>query len=128
MATQQQQALSVLASKFVADVMAVFGGDVTSPPPPTPPPPRAPSGGGGLCVPGGREKGVPLERASDEALSYWQKRIGEGLATCDPKYLAKDQALLSGLTAEIAARASGAGTPPAPAPPGAGTGNDDLPF
>jgi hypothetical protein len=117
-------ALSALTSKFVDDVLAAVNGAPTPASPP-PPPPRAPSGGGGLSVPGGREKGVPLERASDEALSYWQKRIGEGLATCDPKYLAKDQALLAGLTAELAARASGAGTPAAPA---AGLDDDSLPF
>jgi len=73
-----------------------------SPPSPQRPPPRTEI----FTIPGGREKGAPLDAASDDALEYWASRIEAELPTCDARYKAKNAQLSRALRAEQDRRAT----------------------
>lgn len=59
----------------------------------------------GFKIPGGKEKDVALEAASDEALQWWSKRISTNLDSGESRYPDRDQKLLDALHGEIDARA-----------------------
>lgn len=109
-------------------------------PPPSEPRSKTATGGGdaaqsGFQVPGGRDKGKDLVDADDSSLTYWSKRIGDGLDAGTSKYADRDRALLVAMRLEIARR-DGSGAPPAEKPPRAAAAppppqpNDesDIPF
>lgn len=58
----------------------------------------------GFTIPGGKEKGVALEAASDESLQWWSKRIATNLDSGESRFPDKDQRLLDALHGEIDAR------------------------
>lgn len=58
----------------------------------------------GFTIPGGREKGVAIEEAGDESLSYWEQRITASLDEGTSRYPDKDRALVEALRAELGAR------------------------
>ncbi len=79
-------------------------------PPAAPPPPPAPTASvdaprlSGLTIPGGREKGVPIENASDEALAYWANRIANNVADRTSYQPARDEAWVRAANAETERR------------------------
>lgn len=58
----------------------------------------------GFTIPGGREKGTPIEDASDDSVQWWANRIAENLDAGEARYPDKDQRLLDALRAELEAR------------------------
>lgn len=60
-----------------------------------------------LTIPGGKEKGLPIEQASTETLEYWCGRIGQDLATgkTNPKFVEQDTRLHQAMQSILQARA-----------------------
>jgi hypothetical protein len=60
----------------------------------------------GFTIPGGDEKGVPIEKASDGALRYWERRIDDGFrkGTIEDRYHVENEKLLAAINAEFARR------------------------
>lgn len=96
------------------------------PPPPAPaePPPRSAAAAQGappadasepaqatgvLTIPGGREKGVSLAKASDEAIDFWARKIAEQIDGGTAKDPARAKAWLEAARAELDGRAAPAG-------------------
>jgi hypothetical protein len=89
---------------------------------PAPPPPRAPAPSaapvdagardkaapsGTWTIPAGREKGVPLHRASASQLSYWALRIEEDVREGRSFNVSRDEARALAMRAELQRRSSG---------------------
>lgn len=81
----------------------------------------APVSYSGLTVPGGQEKGLPIEEASDKTLDYWANRIADSLDNGNSKYPDKDQKWLTAAQAEMARRNGGVNA-------GNGQGDEEVPF
>jgi len=89
----------------------------------------------GFCIPGGRSKGTPLEKADDRDLSYWAERLEQEIAdgTGKPQFRDRNEALARAIRGEQGRR-SGAdqddggssGDEYAGAP--SGEPDDDIPF
>lgn len=58
----------------------------------------------GLTIPGGREKGTPIEEASESTLQWWATKIAENLDAGDSRYPDRDQRLLDAMRTELEAR------------------------
>src|SRR5690606_27092471 len=72
-----------------------------------------------FSIPGGRDKGVPLEQADTRSIEYWVKRISSDLEqNPGKKYADRDKEWLAAAKAELARRKSG-GQPAGAAPSGA---------
>lgn len=63
-------------------------------------------GASGFEIPGGRNKGQPIEDASDNDLEFWRDRISQRFdaGEVDPRFADKDKALLDAIKAELDAR------------------------
>lgn len=65
----------------------------------------------GFTIPGGREKGTPIEKASDEALEYWRNRIAgnldRGESRSESRSERRDRDLVQAMSAEMNRRAQG---------------------
>lgn len=62
---------------------------------------RKPSG---VTVPGGEEKGQPIEKASTDALDYWSKRIAKDMDAGKSRDRAYDQRRVDAMNAELSSR------------------------
>jgi hypothetical protein len=82
-------------------------------------PAQAPAGDGppalGGVIPGGRTKGTPIARASNDDLAYWTKRIADDLEKGPARQGARE--LLSAMREEVARREAAARAAPAKPPP-----------
>lgn len=58
----------------------------------------------GFTVPGGSEKGTPIEHASDSTLQYWAGRIAKALDAGESRSADRDQRLVDAMRAEMEAR------------------------
>ncbi len=61
----------------------------------------------GVTIPGGDERGVAIEDASDRTLEYWEARISKAVADGTSRYPDKDREVARAMRDEIAARAEG---------------------
>ncbi len=59
---------------------------------------------GQFLVPGGKEKGSPIEEAGDSTLEYWSGRIAKDLADGTARFPEKDRPLCEAMLAEMARR------------------------
>jgi hypothetical protein len=65
----------------------------------------------GIVIPGGQEKGTPIEHASDGTLKYWHNRLAANLNKGDveDRFIERDSLARDAMADEIAARASRSG-------------------
>ncbi|MEM6789712.1 MAG: hypothetical protein AAF715_19495 [Myxococcota bacterium] len=79
-------------------------------------------------IPGGKSKGTPLADADDEALAYWEQRIGNALAADETpeRYRARDESLVQAIRAEIHHRQGGVAPEDEPGWDGDGDGEGGL--
>lgn len=64
-------------------------------------------GRSGAVIPGGDERGTPIEEASDRSLEYWERRIAKGLAEGTSRYPDRDESLVAAMRGELEFRANG---------------------